>query len=636
MTMLPVLPVIAGESLTSYLNRAARFHSNMDVYRFLSYIEFSQVASMAPTQENLERLEHLFGLPFAQLEKMTFRPLGERMRSICGEVVHSEFANLDQTSFCPACLLEDGELDSPSRGIRVGRIEWRIEPIRTCEKHGIGLIRRKNNSYSERFQLMEAVAPSNSELAQMVKDAPRQKLFDLQRYVSSRLRGEKGPRWLDGQPIDLAARACELLGVILTKGTHIELRQVSGAEWSAAGQVGFDFAARGEAGIRDGLQFAFQRFEDANMRGGPQKVFGRLYQWMQFRTYAKQAGPIRDVMREFILDRFPIEEGTDLFGEPVDRQRVHTVRTLARKTGWHEKTIQRFLVSAGVIIGDPARSASSVVFDLETGEKIMSRVANSLNLKELREFLNCNRMQAEILTREGVIRRAVEDGGIAGFLSKSVTREDAQEFLDNLLRCAKQVETAGAHTVDITTAATLSRWPVVDIVKGILCNRFDTVHIVDKSLKFHGILLDPMEVRMSLCRSMVDDHVGVDEAAQFLKLPSRVLPILEKLKRMDGEPYTCIKYVGNSKGVQVALYSTHDLKQFLAENMSLREIALKFGTSAKNMKSFLEKWGCEPIAERKLLNGYWFRRHLVEELPAERLGHKRLPNTRRTEVVHLD
>lgn len=40
MALHPVLPVVDGESLTSYLARVARFHGKVHVYRFRAMREF--------------------------------------------------------------------------------------------------------------------------------------------------------------------------------------------------------------------------------------------------------------------------------------------------------------------------------------------------------------------------------------------------------------------------------------------------------------------------------------------------------------------------------------------------------------------------------------------------------------------
>ena len=97
MALHPILPVVDGESLTSYLARVAPFHGKVHVYRFLDMIEFPRSAAMAPRPDTLSRLSNLLGLPEETLVRMTFIPVANRARSLCGELVHAEFAKLDKT-----------------------------------------------------------------------------------------------------------------------------------------------------------------------------------------------------------------------------------------------------------------------------------------------------------------------------------------------------------------------------------------------------------------------------------------------------------------------------------------------------------------------------------------------------------
>lgn len=498
MTLLPVLSPLEDESLTSFLNRIAAFHFGIDVREFLSRIELPQQSVLSPDDEALDRIARLTGTSVDHLKSMTFLREGARMRSFRGEIVHAEFGNLNATSFCPACLLEDGQGDSASQGRRVGRSIWQIDPVRQCPKHGIVLHRRRNIRHSEKFQLMDEVAPSDDQLQRMANDAECLPPSDLSEWVLSRLSGGHGPEWLDRQPVDLAARACEMLGVTIALGTHVNLRETSAAQWAEAGHVGFGYASRGEEGIREALDVAYDDFVSNGLRGGPQQVFGRLYQWLQFSKNDKPSGPIREVVREFILDHFAIEEGTDLFGSPVERQRVHTVHSLARKSGEHPKTVNRAMVLAGLMDGDPEKVSGIRVFDAQSGEALMSRIRNSIPRKHLPSYLNCNRVQAEQLTRSGIIPSLVHDDGKLVGVLKNVAVEDADSFLEKLTACAVRTQVPSEGVMDIVSAAEAARWPVVDIVRGLLGGLFETVEVVDPDLKFKGILVDPAEVRAVL------------------------------------------------------------------------------------------------------------------------------------------
>lgn len=611
MPLFPILPVLRGESLTSYVTRAAHAHGNIDVYRFLSLLELPQGAIMAPQPQQLRRISDLFGLSTGQLGEMAFLPEGGRMRSICGERVHVEFAYLNKTSFCPACLLADADRHGPSAGRRVGRIAWQIEAVRTCPVHDLPLHRRKNTRHSELMQLMTDVAPGDDVLEELVCGSERRSPSGLQTYIEKRLAGERHSEWLDDQPIDLAARACEMLGVIMTAGTHCDLRAVTEAQWHEAGQVGFEFAANGEAGILEALEQVRSEAIARQVRGGPQKVFGRLYQWLQFNKNGKPQGPMKDVVREYLLDHFPIEAGSQLFGEAVEEQRVHTVHSLARKTGDHPKTINRAVVLAGLCEGDPDRVQGLTVFDRRGGETLMDRVRSSLPVTALPGYLNCNRVQAQQLVRGNIIPRLVPENPDATGVLKQVAIEDADRFLKRFMTAAAKVSESSDGMTDLVAAAEVSRWPVIDIITGVLSGSFVRVEVVDPALKFKGVLVDPIEVREVLSRQDGARLVGADEAARLTGLSRPALNALTRIPRPDGGAWLSVREKRNAKGAAVRLFPVDQLEDFLAEHISLKAYAAERKWSSKSAKMKLEQEGIRPVVDDHSLGRFYYRRTVL-------------------------
>jgi len=598
MALHPILPVIDGESLTSYFSRAAHFHARAHVYAFLDMIEFPRSAAMAPDTGALCRLSGLLGLPLETLTRMTFVPLGNRARSLCGEVVHAEFAKLDKTSFCPACLLADGHQNSPSGGTRVGRVLWQVEHIRACPVHGIALIRRQNASYAERFQLMSEVAPDDAELHDLVEAAATFAPSDLQTYVEDRLAGRAGPAWLDEQPLDLAARACEMLGVIISEGAHRNLNTLPDAAWHCAGHVGFEFTLRGEAGIREALQSLFDQFVDDGLKGGPQKVFGRLYQWLQFNKNARPKGPIRDVVRDFIMDRFPLEIGDDLFGEPVAVRRVHTVGSLARVTGQHPKTLNRAVVLTGLAEGDPDVSLGVRSFDAVAAEALARRIETAIPVLALPKFLNCNRTQAEQLVRTGMIPRISDLDAATGVL-KNVPIEHADGFLSELMSQARQVTSPSDGMHDILAASITSRWPVIDIVGAVLSGGLSRVEVVDPALKFKGVFVDPAEVATVMANQTASGLISLERAVEVIGLSPLAAVAVLNMTAPEGEDYIPKHVVTNAKGVGVRMFQESEVQSFRDTHVGLVELAASEGMSPRSMKAILSEKGIQPLPARQ-------------------------------------
>lgn len=349
MPLLPKLPILVGESLTSYLNRVALFHFNIGLSDYLRSFEISQQEAMLPTSSTIRRFSKLTGVDCSELEKMTARAGGKKVRFIGVQAVHPNFFHLNRRPLCPFCLLADGESDSPSQGVFVGRAAWQIQYVRTCSVHGVALQEHKAHKYEDRFRFLPELGSRQTDLEMMASIAQRQQPSDLEHYIVDRIIGSPGPAWLDGQQMDLAAKAFEMLGAIFVYGVDVNLNKVTSEQWTRAAQVGFGFAARGEEGVREVLSAIYDRHVARGQSGGSQKAFGRLYQWLQFGSQSKPRGDIRHAVREFILDHFPLEVGANLFREPVKRQRVHSVSTLAKHSPFHVNTVQNAAEVAGLV-----------------------------------------------------------------------------------------------------------------------------------------------------------------------------------------------------------------------------------------------------------------------------------------------
>lgn len=608
MSLLPVLPIADGEAFTSYLARVGKFHMGLGAYSFLDMIELSRQSVMFPTPAVIDRVAKLTGQSIERLGASAIMGEGDRIRSFGGEAFSSEFANFDQTTFCPACLLEDTSADSLTGGVRVGRLLWRIEPIRCCARHGIILARRKNVHYSEKFQNMEQVAPGDEALTDMLSEAVIKQPSDLQLYVENRLIGIAGPSWLDGQQIDQATRACEMLGIVLTAGTHIDLRGLSSCERVIAEQAGFFHASRGPEGVKDALQILLDSSVEEGSRGGPQHVLGRLYQWLQFNKNARPPGPIQGVVREFILNNFAIEAGTDLFGEEVNVQIKHSVSSLARKSGEHPMTVQRAVVLMGLSQGNPEKMNRNQVFDAAAGEALIYRIQNSLPTLALPKYLNCNRTQAQQLVRRGIIPCILEGLERRVGVLNNVAIADADAFLERLMAAASKVDAASGGLVDILAASEIARCPAIDIVQGILDAKFGQVEILDPSLKFKSILVNPTEVRGILVPNVIGNLISVGQAAEFLNMkPSQVLG-LARVSDENGKLILSEYFLTNGKGAKTQYFDFNEIADFAKHHVSLAVYTKGFECGSKSAKVQLDAKGVQPIAHRLGLGGFYYRR----------------------------
>jgi hypothetical protein len=603
------VPLLPGETLMSWVGRIARTATGLGPFEFLNLIAFDRKDVLEATPAGIDRLAAISGVPRAKIERGAYLRIGERFYEHRGERFHAEFDGRERTTFCPACLLDDRQPGGPSRGLRVGRVNWLFAPVRTCPVHGIALARSVASRYCERFQDMELVAPDDAALRAMATQAVRRPVSTLQTYVERRLDGVAGPAWLDGQAIDQASRACEMLGAVIRHGPKVDLPALSEDQWDAAGAEGFAFACRGADGLREAFDGVHARFRTKALKGGPQAAFGRLYQWLQFNRGAKDRGPIREALREHILDTMAVEPGTDLLGAVVETRRRHSVASLAKASGIHPKTLNRALVQSGLLPdGDPARVDGQLSVPAEAGERLAARLRRSIPVLHIPSYLDCNRTQAEMLVRHGLVGRIQPDGPGSKTRLNMVAIDDLDAFLARLVADARIVARARAGMVDIVAAAKSSRWPVIDIVSLVLDGGLSRVEVLAAEKGFRAVRLDPAEVGRVLEARQARGRMSLHEAAERLGYPPTGIRAQVTLRDTAGRPVLAAEACRNGHGVERHYFDRDELDRFASAHVDFAGIAAERGISQKAVGRMVREAGAEPIPPRSKLNRLVYRR----------------------------
>ncbi len=93
----------------------------------------------------------------------------------------------------------------------------------------------------------------------------------LEQYLTDRILKRRGDRWIDRLELNVVSRACEVLGLRITKGPDASLAGHREADWMSFGASGYDVLKNGPAALSDCLT-AMAREEGVDGR-----FFGRLF-----------------------------------------------------------------------------------------------------------------------------------------------------------------------------------------------------------------------------------------------------------------------------------------------------------------------------------------------------------------------
>ncbi|MDO5643289.1 MAG: hypothetical protein Q4G26_13020, partial [Paracoccus sp. (in: a-proteobacteria)] len=231
-------------------------------------------------------------------------------------------------------------------------------------------------------------------------------------------------------------------------------------------------------------------------QAGPQSVFGRLCQWLQFGRSTKDPGPVRDLLRDFITQHFAMPAGSVIFGTVLERRRLHTATSLSRECDVNRKTLHKLLVARGLVADDDIEGA---VFDAAQGEQLAEIVKHLIGYKQLPRFLNYSRTRVDQLIEAGLIKpidgRPPPDASqvrVIGF-----DRREVADFLNCLAGRAIVVEQASEGMASIADA-TFPGIKAVEIIQNVVAGHLSAVERLISVPGIDGLLVSPMEVKALL------------------------------------------------------------------------------------------------------------------------------------------
>lgn len=604
MILSPFVPINPDETLMSWAARLAAIHVGETLVPFLRDIGLHPDEMLTGSDVAITRLAEVTGADPDDLRRQTIQTLAWRRYDLRGQRFETEFMKGSDVSCCPACLLDDDEAER-SVLLRRGRLAWRLRPVRTCPIHRIALLDRPYIAWSDRFHQMGVVFPeAGPSLRALADEQVRREVSSLQTYVTDRLDGKTGPAWLDGQGIELGARASEMLGLALEFGRKPNLRKMTADEWDKAGRAGFEFTSRGEEGIREALGEVQRRAwfdERISGQSGPQMVFGRIYQWLNFSKNRKEVGPIRHVVREHILDTMYVVPGTKLMGEEVVAARKLTVGSLSKLSGVHPKTLRNALALAGLIT-DRSVTGGEALFDAEEGARVVDELADAVTQLHLPAYMNATRGQVVSLIEGGFLKRMM-DGGSHARPSASISKGEVHAFLESISRDVKVVDVLPAAVWPINKATQKARVKTDEVIRLLQNGVLRNVYRVEGEEGYLSIHVDPEEIKGHFVRDPETTPLGVGAAAKALGTSE---PAVRSLAL--GGLIEIVAPCERDAQMRYIKISPKAVRRFQKSYVSLMQLGQELGLHHLTLKNALRNLGIKPIADPAALKVTLFRR----------------------------
>ncbi|WP_170783752.1 TniQ family protein [Ruegeria lacuscaerulensis] len=607
MAMRPNLPLAAGESVVSWVNRFGLLHCGLGATEFLKLIGVCQRELISGKRSALERLTEVTGVSFELLALGAYENVSHRLYRFKDEQFHREFLDMNCIQFCPTCLLLG--IEDETDGVRAGtfRINWSFAPIRTCAIHRLPLVRKRVAKTWGVVGKYAEFAGNRIALEECLQVSQPRDPSALQLYAEARFERCSSYHWMDSQQIDLACHATEMLGACIEFGAQVTLSKLSEDDWDVAGQTGFEFTSRGEKGIVEGFEIICSRPVTNASMVGPKGIFGKLYEWAQFRKNDKPVGPIQDVFREYILDRFYVPAGSKLFGKTVDRPRRHTVASLSAQYGLHLKTTTHALRKSDLLplfdrIDDERRTVPA-----DQAEALFEKLSRAIPVAKIPRTIGCSRAQAELLLKSGILKSVIQDDGDTSGRHKGVDSNDLSSLVERMRQTGCSVAQPSEGMSNICDTAITLHSPSMEILTLLLDGHLNKVELLPIDLKFQSVLVNLEEVANKLGVKAGQPGFTISEASRELSVLPNTVRFLLQAKETDGHPVLEASGQVLHMGVMRELVDYESLRKFESRFRKLSAIDGYWNREPERLRKKLVAKGLRPVWDPKVAGAEFYR-----------------------------
>lgn len=570
------VPTTVGESATSFASRLARRNGVPRLITFCSDVGIDYFALVNGDPVEIQRLAVLGDIDPVPLQAATPSLIEPGWFQLGNERI--KFTGFIRTTLriCPMCISEArNTTEIVHHGV------WQLAAIRTCVKHGCHLVavpKPKNaNDCFDHVSMLDEFQPTIAGFA-LPED------LQLERYLTDRIQSGPGQTWLDRLPFHIAAQTCEMFGALLTLGPQAKRAELTDAQWGAAGTAGLKILCAGPNGLRKKLK------ELQNSHPVGEKLYRSHYRvffdWLRSRNDDEDFDVVRDVVREFIFENFPVTTGSIVLGKPCPEQLVHSFATAAQVFGVPHIRLGRKLANLGM--AKLASSGKFYVLARYIPTALLNDICTELNeifgAKEAARSIGIDYVLLERMASEGLVMRYFEDGQATSYYHQ----HDIAKFIKRLRALSSRPED-GMETIDIATAARRRGIMIAPLTALILKHRIPlfTADLNPTSFRAFRLRLESLRNLRGRQREVI---VASTVVARTLKINRQTVYHLQEAGFLQSPIH--LKNVNVRNGH----YSTKDsLDEFKISHVSLEELAEASGRSPNEEYLFQAKRGVTPI-----------------------------------------
>ncbi|WP_020093886.1 TniQ family protein [Methylobacterium sp. 285MFTsu5.1] len=595
-------PLQPREPATGYASRLAALNG-VPLMSLLTDMRISHWDLWKGNEAELTSLAALRGLredAVRDLVRYTPRAgLPKKLYAVAGHRLLPRSVITTSSRVCPHCIAEDlDEFTGPTFARPWQRLEWMLDHVRSCGRHGtllIGLIGSKQSH--RRFDFSQAVAQQVLPKLDSLRASAVQALgAGYGAWIVGRIDGAHPlGNWLDEAPLHAAVAFCEALGFSAMHDPRARPMKTRFEDLARAAEEGFRVASQGPEAVEALLdRIVGTHFRHTRGSAGHGRVYGQVH--VALRRVMDDPGfdTFRHVLREHAFRSLPISPGTSFLGVPLEERRVHSQRSAATSMSMTDVRLRR-LVGASESAAVAARDEAPLRIPVTEFDRLVAGMREYINAKEISAQTGLDIRQIRRLAERGLLKELPDTSRRAGARYR-FRRVDVDSFLKRMFRHAVPVDGPSGRRMKVETVASHYRVAAVDIIQLIHDGQCKWVGSTGKENLWRNLLVDADEVYAGLDRTSNENLADADVLAMlpFLRRPDlAALARAGLLEWIDG-------YSPPGPRPRRGIKRT-SVEAFAAAYVTLGEIAAAMGFSVYYVTCLLRKAGvkqvplCDPV-----------------------------------------
>lgn len=389
------------ETTASFVSRLAFANGVPTIADLLMDAELTMAGFLKGEPKVFRKVSDLSGVAVYDLMRQACVPIGPSRYQLLGHDLRKQHLLRGESRVCPACLRGDTSMQLTPEAMLTayGRTLWVISSARVCPIHKLALVPPPEDSSKHEF--IDAWLPWMFEVVEGELDQEIAAGGLYEDHIVRRLNGDYPEGWANSFPVGALGAICEVLGVSVIHGKTATLGRLSQEELATAASAGFSILNEGPSEVL--AYFERLRMSPGKPQDRPQACYGKIYDWLKRGAGSgPEFEPLRDLLRQHILENWPLGAGDQALDYVLTDRRLHSIRTAAKTHDLHPKRLRSILVDAS-IIEDSDLADFEVIFDAVDARETLEQASGSVAFTAAQKRLGLTRGQMETLIKAEIL-----------------------------------------------------------------------------------------------------------------------------------------------------------------------------------------------------------------------------------------